>query len=102
MYKNNSLTFYSPKYIQTKLAKKVAEVRKQQKYTQAEMAKRSDIPLSTYTRFEQSGELSLKNFSKILAVLQRGHEIENLLNSETEELTPMEMLRRDREKYHAK
>jgi len=52
------------------------------------MATKSDIPLSTYARIEQLGEGSLKDFSKVLVVLDRADEINKIL--QIEDLTPVE------------
>jgi len=88
--------FYTPNDIQEIIAKRIKIARKQKGWTQKEMAKRADIPLSTYARIEQSGEGSLRHFAKILAVLGRGDEIEKILIPQ--EKTPVEIVKEIRKK----
>jgi transcriptional regulator with XRE-family HTH domain len=83
------LEFYTHQDIQYQLADKIAVIRKQKKLTQKQMAKKSDIPLSTYARIEQLGEGSLKDFSKILIALDRADEISKILI--VSEQTPIEV-----------
>ena len=71
--------FYSPVDVQLLLAEKIKLARKQKGWTQKEMAKRADIPLSTYARIEQLGEGSLRHLAKILTVLGRADELEKIL-----------------------
>lgn len=83
------MEFYTHQDIQYQLADKIAVIRKQKKLTQKQMAKKSDIPLSTYARIEQLGEGSLKDFSKILIALDRADEISKILI--VSEQTPIEV-----------
>jgi len=83
------LEFYTHQDIQYQLADKIVAIRKQKKLTQKQMAKKSDIPLSTYARIEQLGEGSLKDFSKILIALDRADEISKILI--VSEQTPTEV-----------
>jgi len=83
------LEFYTHQDIQYQLADKIAVIRKQKKLTQKQMAKKSEIPLSTYARIEQLGEGSLKDFSKILIALDRADEISKILI--VSEQTPIEV-----------
>ena len=87
----DSFIFYTAPDIQQTLADKIQKVRKLKGWTQKEMAQRSDIPLSTYARFEQLGEGSMKDFAKIIVTLGRGDEIEKILNSTTKGETPMDI-----------
>ena len=82
------MQLYTHQDIQYQLANKIKAVRKQKKLTQKQMATKSDIPLSTYARIEQLGEGSLKDFSKVLVVLDRADEINKIL--QIEDLTPVE------------
>ncbi len=83
------MEFYTHQDIQYQLADKIVAIRKQKKLTQKQMAKKSDIPLSTYARIEQLGEGSLKDFSKILIALDRADEISKILT--VSEQTPTEV-----------
>lgn len=83
------MEFYTHQDIQYQLADKIVAIRKQKKLTQKQMAKKSDIPLSTYARIEQLGEGSLKDFSKILIALDRADEISKILI--VSEQTPIEV-----------
>ena len=83
------MEFYTHQDIQYQLADKIVAIRKQKKLTQKQMAKKSDIPLSTYARIEQLGEGSLKDFSKILIALDRADEISKILI--VSEQTPTEV-----------
>lgn len=57
------------------LVERCRETRLRQNLTQSEVAARAGIPLSTYRRFEQEGQLSVERF---VAVLHALNQIENL------------------------
>lgn len=84
--------FYTHIDIQYQLADKIKAMRKVKKMTQKQMALKSDIPLSTYARIEQLGEGSIKDFAKILVVLDRTDEIDKIL--QIADITPMEAYER--------
>ena len=91
------LSLYGPGDIQKMFSKKIRNVRKSMGYTQAEVARRSGVPLSTYARFEQSGEISLRHLCAVLVTLRREHEIEGILNVESKAApTPMERIRKNK------
>lgn len=90
----DDFVFYTATDIQQTLGRKLKAVRKSKGWTQKEMAQRADIPLSTYARFEQKGEGSLRDFAKILVVLDRGSEIEKLLNTSATNESPMDLYRK--------
>jgi transcriptional regulator with XRE-family HTH domain len=48
--------------------------------TQEGLAKRADMALPTYRRFEATGEISLRRFYRVCAVLGRASEIESILD----------------------
>ncbi len=85
--------FYTAANIQDTLRDKVKKLRKLKGWTQKEMAHRSDIPLSTYARFEQLGEGSIHDLAKIIITLGRGDEIEKILNSAIKGESPMDLYR---------
>ena len=86
--------FYSVIDVQDTLRDKVKKLRKLKGWTQKEMARRADIPLSTYARFEQLGEGSMRDFAKIIITLGRGDEIEKILNSTIKGESPMDLYRK--------
>ena len=53
--------------------------RLRQNITQQEAAERSGIPLSTYRRFEQTGQLSLERFVAVLHALNQVEALEQFL-----------------------
>ena len=65
--------------LQMYIASKIKKERISQNMTQKEIAQKANIPLSTYRRFEQKGEGSMKDFLKILTVLKRVGDLEHLL-----------------------
>ena len=73
------LLFMSIKELQLHLSTRVKAQRIEQNFTQKELASRANIPLSTYRRFEQKGEGSIKDLIKILVALNRVDELENFL-----------------------
>ena len=86
--------FYTAQDIQGIISDKIKKIRKSKGWTQKEMALRSDIPLSTYARFEQLGECSLYHLSKMIATLGRGDEIEKILNVAVKNESPMDLYRK--------
>ena len=86
--------FYTVTDIQDTLRDKVKNLRKSKGWTQKEMARRSDIPLSTYARFEQLGEGSIHDFSKIIITLGRGDEVGKILNTTIKGESPMDIYRK--------
>lgn len=69
--------------------------RKRAGFSQVEMAERSGVSLGTLKRFETTGKISLESFLKLLLVLGRIHEMEQLLFP-LEDLTEIENLFSDR------
>ena len=70
--------FGNPIKITQKLAERVRERRLEQNLTQSALAKRTDMSLSSYRRFETTGEISLKSLVQIAIVLDATDEFANL------------------------
>jgi len=68
----------NPIEIAQKLAERVRERRLEQNLTQSALAKRADMSLSSYRRFETTGEISLKSLVQIAVVLDATDEFANL------------------------
>lgn len=69
----------TPFLVRQELAKKVKEIRKSKKYSQQELAVRSNVSLGSYKRFEQTGHISLDALLRIVFVLNRLDEFDKLL-----------------------
>lgn len=69
---------------------RVRELRKARKWSQFEMARRSDIALPTYRKFEYTGTISLDRFIRILRVLGREEDLMDLLTRPDLPRTPEE------------
>jgi transcriptional regulator with XRE-family HTH domain len=61
----------TPKDVQLKVASQVKVLRKQAGYSQAELAKRSQVSLGSYKRFEASGLIALDSLLRIAFILGR-------------------------------
>jgi len=61
------------------LVERCRDTRLRQNLTQAEVAARAGIPLSTYRRFEQVGHLSLERFVSVLHALNQVENLEQFL-----------------------
>ena len=62
-------------------ATKVRELRKEAGYSQAELARRSGVSLGSIKRFENTGQISMVSFLKILHLLNRLEEFDGILQS---------------------
>jgi transcriptional regulator with XRE-family HTH domain len=69
----------NPFQIRHELAQKVKFLRKQKKYSQQELAQRSNVSLGSYKRFERSGQISLEALLRIVFILDRLEEFDKLL-----------------------
>jgi len=78
--RDNILTFnlLTPEELRLHIAANVRARRLEMSLTQKGMSSRTGIPLATYKRFEQSGEISLSNLIMIAVVLRMTQELENL------------------------
>jgi len=63
------------------LAQKIKKARIASEMTQKELAGKADIPLSTYRRFEQKGEGSVKDLVKVMIALGRIGDLDTLLST---------------------
>ncbi|MBQ2317318.1 MAG: helix-turn-helix transcriptional regulator, partial [Lachnospiraceae bacterium] len=57
------------KEIDMDLANRLVQLRKRKKITQEELARRSGVALASLRRFERTGEVSLKSFTKLAIAL---------------------------------
>jgi transcriptional regulator with XRE-family HTH domain len=73
---NNILEFMTPKELSLELANKVKSARLYQQYRQIDLANKAGVSFASYKRFEQTGEVSLDGFLRILKALN----IASLLN----------------------
>ena len=63
------------------LVQRVRSIRKRQRLSQERLAQKSGVSLGSLKRFEQTGEVSLTSFIKIVMALGRGKEIDALLSA---------------------
>jgi len=69
-----------PSEVIIELARKVRRLRKEAGYSQAELADRSGVSLGSLKRFEQTGQIPMESFLKILHILKRLNEFDSILN----------------------
>ena len=92
-----TLSLRTDSEVLAEIASKVRQLRVDQNITQAEMAKRTLIPLATYRLFERTGRISLARFLAILSILGRRHELEgNFQSSPVSTLSELESPKRMR------
>jgi transcriptional regulator with XRE-family HTH domain len=60
----------TPNEIKLNIAQMIKSYRIARELTQKELAKKSGINYNTYVRFEQSGDIQIKNLIKIMIVLE--------------------------------
>ena len=70
-----------PADVLLELANKHTVLRRQQSYSQAELAKRSGVSLGSLRRFEQTGKISLEHLLLLTHVLQRLQDFEHVLEA---------------------
>lgn len=68
-----------PSEISKKIASRHKKLRKEAKFTQAELADRSGVSLGSIKRFEQTGKISFEFLLKLAHVLGRLKDFESLL-----------------------
>ena len=61
----NEFIFKSPEQLNMDIAKRMRARRKEQKLSQVQLSRRSDVSLGTLKRFEQTGNISLSALIKI-------------------------------------
>ena len=71
--------FKNPSDILGELSEKVKILRKSKKYSQEELANRSGVSLGSLKRFERSGQISLESLLKLIHILGRLEDFENVL-----------------------
>ncbi len=72
------LTIKTPRRLQREIAGRAKLLRLEREWTQAELAERANIALSTYRRFERSGEISLERLLKVALVFNALSQFEKL------------------------
>ena len=70
----------TPKEKQLQLADKIKKIRKSEKITQKRLAVLSGVTYSSIRRFEETGEISLNGFNKILFALNLYDVFDQLLS----------------------
>lgn len=68
----------NPYEMRHQLAQRIKLLRKQKKYSQQELAERSNVSLGSYKRFEKSGQISLESLLRIAFILDRLDEFEKI------------------------
>ena len=74
----------TPSEVSLELAKRLKEIRKQLKLSQADLADRSGVSLGSLKRFENSGRISLESLLKLAHLLGKLKEFENLLQVDSD------------------
>ena len=74
----------TPSEVSLELAKRLKEIRKQLKLSQANLAERSGVSLGSLKRFETSGRISLESLLKLAHLLGKLKEFENLLQVDSD------------------
>jgi transcriptional regulator with XRE-family HTH domain len=69
----------APPEVSKLLAERIRTLRKQLKMSQEEMAERSGVSLGSLKRFENSGKISLESLLKLIHLLGRLNEFDNIL-----------------------
>ena len=83
------------------LVKRVKKRRSSLHLTQAELARRAGMPLSTYRRFEQTAQISLQGLLSVASALNALEDFRSLFASNTWS-TLDEMLAETQSKNHAR
>ena len=60
------------------LAKRMVKLRKRKKLSQEELSLRSGVTIASLRRFERTGEVSLKSFTKLAIALEVDNELDEL------------------------
>ena len=77
------MAFYSASQIIHGIAERARAERIRHQYTQAELAERSGVPLSTYKRFEREGQIALESLAKVAIALRMESELNGLFEQTT-------------------
>ena len=95
------LTMNTPVSEALDLVKRVKKRRLSLRLTQAELARRAGMPLSTYRRFEQTAQISLQGLLSVASALNALEDFHSLFASNTWS-TMDEMLAESQSKKHAR
>jgi transcriptional regulator with XRE-family HTH domain len=68
----------NPRDLLKELSVNARTLRKERKWSQEEMARRANMSLGSYKRFEQSGQISLESLLNIAFVFDRLNEFEGI------------------------
>lgn len=79
---NNFSIQVTPSKVLKELAVKIRYIRRQKKISQTELASRSGVSLGSLKRFETTGKISMESFLKLLLILGRLNEMEEILHPE--------------------
>ena len=69
----------TPKEIMLLLGERIRQLRKERKLSRQDLADRSGVPAPTLRKFEQTGIISLESLLKLVKVVGRLQEFEQLL-----------------------
>ncbi|MCD8052720.1 MAG: helix-turn-helix domain-containing protein [Lachnospiraceae bacterium] len=100
----NTLSFFkSPGDINREIADRARARRKEKKFTQVELSRRSNVSLGSLKRFERTGEISLSSLIKIAFALECENDFDELFlkkgYASIQEVIDEQILM---EKYHQK
>jgi len=95
------VTMNTPVSEALELVKRVKKRRSSLHLTQAELARRAGMPLSTYRRFEQTAQISLQGLLSVASALNALEDFRSLFASNTWS-TLDEMLAETQSKNHAR
>lgn len=95
------VTMNTPVSEALELVKRVKKRRSSLHLTQAELARRAGMPLSTYRRFEQTAQISLQGLLSVASALNALEDFRSLFASNTWS-TLDEMLAEAQSKNHAR
>lgn len=75
---NNFFIHKNPKNVLKELSVKARTLRKERKWSQEVMARKANMSLGSYKRFEQTGQISIESLLNIAFVLDRLNEFEGI------------------------
>jgi len=97
------LSLKSKKELLRELVARCRSARLRQNLTQAEVAARAGISLSTYQRFEREGQLSLERFVAVLHALNQVENLEQFLQPPpVSDLSELDLSRETRQRARKK
>lgn len=72
--------FKQPADVKLELAQRIKQLRKANKFTQQELAQRTNVSLGSIKRFEQKGEISLHHLLEIAQILDVIEDFDHLFS----------------------